>query len=227
MTLTVDLLRQWFLQFNSAYFGGALPVPAFGLSRARTRLGSMTCRCERTLFHRRCYDFTIRVSTFYDSTERDYQTVLLHEMIHYCIAYKGIRDTSAHGSEFLRMMHQLNSVHGWNISVSSPRRGKIPDTSRKCADVYAVLAITMHTGERYLSVVNPCYARTIDCQAQSVSQIAQHRWYMAHDPFFRTFPKVRTLRARRVTKEVYEEKTRSMEPMEVKSFTALRVGKVR
>lgn len=216
MTLTVDLLRQWFAQFNAAYFGDELPMPALGLSKARTRLGTMTCRGERTLFKRRFYDFAIRVSTFYDSTEREYQTVLLHEMIHYYITYKGIHDTSAHGSEFRRIMHRLNSEHGWNISVSSSGRGKTLDTSRQYADVYVVLAIIMHTGERYLSVVSPRYAATIDRQAQNVSQIAQHRWFVAHDSFFRTFPKVRTLRARRVTKEMYEEKTRSMEPLALK-----------
>ncbi len=32
MTLTVDLLRQWFAQFNAAYFGDELPMPALGLS---------------------------------------------------------------------------------------------------------------------------------------------------------------------------------------------------
>jgi hypothetical protein len=213
MTLTVEQLKQWFRQYNDAYFGSVLPMPALRLSKARTRLGTMSCRCERRLFRRRYYDFTISVSTYYESTEREYQNVLLHEMIHYYIAFKGIRDTLAHGREFHRIMLWLNQEYGWNISVSSPQRGKTPDASRTYNDDYVVLALTTRTGEHYLSVVNPKHVQLLDRQARSVQKIAQHKWFKSHDSYFRTFPKVRTLRGRRVSKEVYEEKLRTMDLM--------------
>ena len=216
MTLTVDLLRQWFVKFNTAYFADTLPVPALALSKARTRLGTMSCQCRHTVFGRRYSGFTIRVSTWYDCTEREYQTVLLHEMIHYYITYNGIRDTSAHGREFRRIMHWLNTEHGWNITISSKLRGMTPGGPQQRQEAMLVLAMVMRNGERYLSVVNPRHALHIDRTAQSVAEIVQHRWYMTHDTYFSTFPKVRSLRARRVTEEVYDEKTRSMTPLALK-----------
>lgn len=216
MILTVDLLRQWFGQFNDAYFAGALPMPRLALSKARTRLGSMACQCRRTLFGRKCSNFVIRVSTFYDCTEREYQTVLLHEMIHYYITYKGIRDTSAHGREFHRLMNWLNAEHGWRITVSSSVRGKQVSSAAPLTKNRLVLALLMRDGGRYLSVVSPRYAKIIDRQAQQAQQVAQHRWFMSADTYFATFTTVRSLRARKVTKDVYEEKTRSMTPLVLK-----------
>ena len=88
MTLTTDILRTWFRQFNADYFGDELPVPRLVLSKARTRLGTMACKCQRRLLKRVYTDFTIRISTYYDCNEREYQETLLHEMIHYYIIYE-------------------------------------------------------------------------------------------------------------------------------------------
>lgn len=44
--------------------------------------------------------FSIYISTYYDCSERDYQTVLLHEMIHYLICFLRLDDTSPHGVLF-------------------------------------------------------------------------------------------------------------------------------
>lgn len=216
MTLTVDLLRQWFGQFNSAYFADELPVPHLALSKARTRLGTMACQCRRTLFGRKYSNFIIRVSTFYDCTEREFQTVLLHEMIHYYITFKGIRDTSAHGCEFHRIMNWLNCEHGWHITVSSSVRGKAATEPAVRQKNRLVLALQIQDGGRMLSVVAPRHAPTIDRQAQTVPQIVQHRWFMSDDSYFASYSTVRSLRARRVTKEVYEEKIKSMTPLVLK-----------
>ena len=90
MILTTDILRTWFRQFNTDYFGGELPMPRIVLSKARTRLGTMACKCTRRLLKRVYSDFVIRISTYYECTEREFQETLLHEMIHYYIIYKCI-----------------------------------------------------------------------------------------------------------------------------------------
>ena len=82
MTLTTDTLRTWFKQFNAVYFGDELPVPRLALSKARTRLGTMACKSVRRIGRTVYTDFTIRISTYYDCTEREYQETLLHELIH-------------------------------------------------------------------------------------------------------------------------------------------------
>lgn len=219
MTLTTDILRTWFRQFNADYFGDELPVPRLALSTARTRLGTMSCKCIRRLTRRVYTDFTIRISTYYDCTEKEYQETLLHEMIHYYITYKHIPDTSSHGQVFREMMRRLNSQYGWHISVSSTMHGhRLNDTAaarRVCT--YVVLAIVAKDGTRMLSVVSPRSARKIDIMARAVDTISDHRWYMTQDDFFRDFPKVRSLRARKVAKDVYEKKTAAMQPITIKT----------
>ena len=217
MTLTVDLLRTWFKQFNADYFDNELPVPRIALSKARTRLGTMACRRVRKLLRWVYTDFTIRISTYYDCTEREYKETLLHEMIHYYITYKHIPDTSSHGRVFREMMLRLNREHGWHITVSSSMRGRqLTDASSAAKATYLVLAIVLDDGKRMLSVVNPRSARTIDAQAEGVRRIVDHRWFMTQDAYFRSFPRVRTLRGRIVSEDVYNEKTAAMQPLVLK-----------
>ena len=71
MTLTTDILRTWFRQFNTDYFGSELPMPRIVLSKARTRLGTMACKCTRRLMKRVYTDFTIRISTYYERVSGD------------------------------------------------------------------------------------------------------------------------------------------------------------
>lgn len=122
MNLTVEILKEWFVRFNADYFDGTLPLPRLALSRARTRLGSISYKRRRRWLKTEVYDFCIRVSTYYACSERDYQNVLLHEMIHYYIAYHRLRDTSAHGRLFRKMMAELNIRYGWQISISARKR---------------------------------------------------------------------------------------------------------
>ena len=88
----------------------------------------------------------------------------------------------------------------------------------KTVNTYVVLAIVLRNGQRMLSVVSPRSARKIDLMAQRANEIASHCWYMTQDNYFRDFPKVRSLRARRVTKEVYNEKTAAMQPLSFKGM---------
>lgn len=99
-------MEQWFTTFNEQYFDGGLPLPRLALSRSKTRLGSMSCkRVTRLLRGTKFSDFTIRLSNYYDLSERDFQNVLLHEMIHYHIAYtelKTLRHMESCSEEWLK-----------------------------------------------------------------------------------------------------------------------------
>lgn len=50
MQVNVELLKEWFADFNVRYFGGSLPVPAFAVGRSRTQLGCMSCKVRRKMF---------------------------------------------------------------------------------------------------------------------------------------------------------------------------------
>lgn len=217
MTLTTDMLRVWFRQFNADYFDDSLPMPRLALSKARTRLGTMSCKCHRRLTKRVYTDFCIRISIFYDCTEREYKETLLHEMIHYYITYNNIADTSAHGRVFHSMMNRLNNDHGWHITVSSSMRGHRPsDPQAQATSAYLVLAIVLKNGDRLLSVVSPRSARRVDTMARMADAIADHRWYMTHDSYFANFTRVRSLRAHRVDIALFDEKTAAMQPLAIR-----------
>lgn len=75
------------------------------------------------------YDFKLSMSTYYDMTDKQAKSVLLHEMIHYIIGYTGLKDTSAHGVVFKGLMDKLNSQYGWDIRVSTSTKGwKVSET---------------------------------------------------------------------------------------------------
>ena len=41
MIVTVEWMEKWFRFFDDEYFGGKLPTPELGVTRAKTRLGQM------------------------------------------------------------------------------------------------------------------------------------------------------------------------------------------
>lgn len=206
MTPTREQMRAWFDTFNRQYFNGELPLPRLALGSSRTRLGSMSCRRRHTLTGWKFSDFAIRLSTYYDCTEREMQTVLLHEMIHYYIAWKGIRDDAPHGSVFRSIMNRLNTRHGWDISVSASMRGRKTAAPHNDRRPRLVLALENSRGECFLTVVNPRYAAQLKSRLKNAADATQRAWFVSTDPFFSDFTTVRSLRARKVKREVFDEK---------------------
>ena len=64
MELTAQILRDWFGQFNTRYFGGELPEPRFVVNKAKRLLGQFSCRRVRKGFLRgyETVGYTIKVS---------------------------------------------------------------------------------------------------------------------------------------------------------------------
>jgi hypothetical protein len=215
MQVTKEWMERWFAQFNHDYFGDALPLPRLALSKSRTRLGSMSCKRQVRLFHSRLSDYAIHLSNYYDLSERQFQNVLLHEMIHYSIAYNGRKDSSPHGVVFRAMMEELNRKYGWELSVTTSTKnvekaGGIPQNK-----TYLILSMEMKDGRRFLSVVNPRAARQLERQTRLVADLASHGWYTTQNPYFFGFPAVRTLRARRIRKAEYDSLVADLKPFAI------------
>lgn len=205
MNCNLEWLTHWFDTFNLSYFEGSLPRPKLSLSRSRTRLGSMSCRRKMTWRGVRFTDFAIHISNYYDQSERDFQNVLLHEMIHYAIAYKGLKDTAPHGVVFKGMMEKLNKTYGWNIQVMCKTKNmQVAEANKKERD-FLVLALTLTTDEQMLSVINPQYAQNIEKHLMGIREVRDFAWFVSRDEYFRAFPQVRSLRGKKVTKDVYNK----------------------
>lgn len=205
-----------FMRFNTQYFDGVLPLPRLRTGRSRTQLGTMSCKRKTSWGRTNLYDFTISLSNYYDQTEHQFQSVLLHEMIHLSIAVSGVKDTSPHGVVFRGLMQRLNR-DGWDIQIMTKTRDytKAYTGSATVIAQYIVLALEMNDGKRFLSSVNPKFVRDINQQLRTIPQISHYAWFTTSDRWFESMPKVRSLRGRRVTAEVFQAKTQAMKPINV------------
>lgn len=221
MIVTVEWMEEWFRRFDHDYFGGKLPVPELGLTRAKTRLGQLAYKRATRRGRTKLYDFKLSMSTYYDMTDRQAKSVLLHEMIHYIIGFTGLKDTAPHGIVFRGMMDNLNRKYGWNIRVMTSTKGwkvseRVEERQKaKGPQTYLMLAIEMQDGKHYLSRVNPSFARRIESKLSLVRELRSHRWYTTQESYFEDYPQVRSLRGRRITKSDFEKLRNVLTPFEM------------
>ena len=221
MIVTIDWMEEWFKRFDQEYFGGKLPLPELSLTRAKTRLGQLAFKRASRWGRTKLYDFKLSMSTYYDMTEQQAKSVLLHEMIHYIIGYTGLKDTSPHGVVFRGMMDNLNRKYGWDIRVMTSTKGwkvseRVAEKKKaKGPQTYLMLAIELKNGKFYLSRVNPGFARRIEKQLPMVRELRSHRWYTTQESYFEDYPQVRSLRGRRITKNDFEKLQNVLVPFEL------------
>ena len=214
-------MEEWFTHFDREYFGGKLPLPEFGLTRAKTQLGQLAYKRATRWGRTKLYDFKLSISTYYDMTDKQAKSVLLHEMIHYVIGYTGLKDTSSHGIVFRGMMDNLNRKYGWDIRVMTSTKGwKVSEQVKekkaaKGPQTYLMLAIEMKDGKHYLSRVNPSFARRMEKQLSQVSSIDKHQWYTTQESYFEEYPQVRSLRGRRISKADFDGLLHVLTPIEM------------
>jgi hypothetical protein len=201
--LTIDYLRQAFEHYNDLIFEGKLPVPKLKWSRAKTRLGQMACKRKTSWGRTKYYDFTISISNYYKLTKEEIDDVLIHEMIHYSIAYTGLKDTSAHGIVFRGMMDKINRTFNRHITISV-RTCNLQARSAQQPKDYLILALKMKDGKYFLSSVNPSAAGKLAISLARAREIAHYAWYQSQDEYFNSMPRVRSLRGRQVSEEIYK-----------------------
>lgn len=221
MIVTIDWMEEWFKRFDQEYFGGKLPLPELSLTRAKTRLGQLAFKRASRWGRTKLYDFKLSMSTYYDMTEQQAKSVLLHEMIHYIIGYTGLKDTAPHGVVFRGMMDNLNRKYGWDIRVMTSTKGwkvseRVAEKKKaKGPQTCLMLAIELKDGKFYLSRVNPGFARRIEKQLPMVRELRSHRWYTTQESYFEDYPQVRSLRGRRITKGDFEKLQNVLTPFEL------------
>lgn len=221
MIVTIDWMEEWFKRFDQEYFGGKLPLPELGLTRAKTRLGQLAFKRSTRWGRTKIYDFKLSMSTYYDMTDKQAKSVLLHEMIHYIIGYTGLKDTAPHGVVFRGMMDSLNRKYGWDIRVMTSTKGwKVSENvvARKKAAgprTYLILAVEMKDGKHFLSRVSPRFARSLERQLLTAKEVSSHNWYTTQESYFADFPQVRSLRGRRITKVDFEKLRNVLTPFDM------------
>ena len=104
-----------FCLYNEKYFEGKLPTPLFDLLHSYRTCGYFQYSYRQVWFCKELYDFKIMITDYYDFTERQFTDIMVHEMIHYYLAYFGLDKRCRHGKEFKKMAERLNGQYGLNI----------------------------------------------------------------------------------------------------------------
>ena len=108
-----DILR-YFHKYNNEYFNGMLPPPEVKTISSLKIIG----RFEYD-YDSECpmYNQVIKITNAYDLTMKQFRDVLVHEMMHYYLAYVGIDVRCDHGEDFNRVSAIYNHRYGLNITV--------------------------------------------------------------------------------------------------------------
>ncbi len=188
-----DYLLHKFDEYNALIFKGELPRVPIILSNAKGYIGILRYkRRRRGLFGgEQLYDFRIFISTRLDLPEQEVQDTLIHEMIHYYIGLKGIRDTSAHGRVFRQLMNDINSRYDRHISISHKsnplQREEAADKSPK---FHAVAFVELKDGRFGIRVLPRIVQRILeyDWGLRHSGQVRSIVYYLTVDPYFNRFP---------------------------------------
>lgn len=194
MYITLDFARRAFDRFNRIIFGDKLPVPLFELARATTFLGQYKCRSERgVMMH------TLRFSSVLQLEERDWEDIVIHEMIHYYIGYFFIKDTSPHGQVFQRFMRQINQAFGRHVTVSrraSSLSAPRPPRMHRKRGMHTVAVLCLTDGRVAFKVL-PRVIDSIEYYCTHVLRsplVRSVRTYLSFDEFFEPYPSSKALK---------------------------------
>ena len=121
MEITIEIIRQKFREYNHQYFNRELPMPQIQLLKTYRTCGYFSCR--KIIGRRRLKGQRLEISCYYDWQEDALRDVIIHEMIHYYLAFKHIDNNLTHGEEFMKMARQMNSEYGMNVTVKVDTTG--------------------------------------------------------------------------------------------------------
>ena len=190
---TGHTLEERFDTFNGMCFEGALPRIPIKLSNARSFVGRLQYRPVRDWRGRtvRREDFVLRISTRFDLPEAEVEDTLIHEMIHYWIAWKGIKDTSTHGREFRLIMKEINALHDRHLTISHKSTPEEQDRDTRVRDHWFCVS-QLADGRTAITVAASTYVSRIRRAFRWSPTVRSQTWYTSTDPWFNRFPRCRS-----------------------------------
>lgn len=203
MMANPQFLIESFQRFNREIFSGELPVPRFELTRSRTFVGKLQYRIKRNRLGQICgyHNYVLKISILFDLPENELEDVVIHEMIHFWILVKNLKDSSSHGPVFRQLMNDINSRFGRNISIS--HKG-LPNLDRRrehyvCVCQLKGSSLTLSNGTRTstedkvgIVVCSKEMAQRLAPQIMKTLPVADTIWYRTNHLYFNKYPHVRT-----------------------------------
>lgn len=211
MTPTVPFIQQTFDRFDALCFEGVLPPVPIVLTKAKTFLGKMEYRQKRDIFGNviSCSDFRLKISTNFNLSQEEQEDVVIHEMIHYYIAFHRIKDTSVHGDTFKRMMAYINQKYGRHITLKHFSEVAQQRTSSAGGGTdsrkHYICISTFRDGTQGITCCASTKVFELYRLLPRYYDIAAMEWYGSIDPFFNRFPRSNTPKIYRITKDELDE----------------------
>lgn len=115
MVANLGNMAETFDRYNILYFEGKLPAPQFDLLHSFRTCGYFQYT-KGGWFDKTLYDPTIFITDYYDFTEGQFKDIMVHEMIHYYLAYFGLDKSCSHGRKFKKMAKRLNQSFNLNVT---------------------------------------------------------------------------------------------------------------
>ena len=192
MTVDLTYIENKFAAYNALIFGGQLPVPRFRLCRVKTYLGKCAYQRRKPFFGKEeFYNFELRFNCRMDLPAEEWDDIIIHEMIHYYIGFNHLRDRSAHGPVFCKLMKGINAKYGRHITIShklSPEQRLALADQRPKPHVVAV--VSFRHGSGGIKVL-PCEAAKVKQYYKKVlssPKVDSVRLYRTSNPFFNQYP---------------------------------------
>lgn len=194
MRATIEFLEKGFHRFNREIFRNELPLPQMRISSARSFVGQFKVERESSFVGlRKKETLYLTLSNVYDLEEKILEDVLIHEMIHFLIHFRKIRDTSSHGKNFRFLMNEINSKFGRNITVS--HRCTKEQLESDQAKAHSIVCLcTMTDGRKLCCRVSQSKVFEIHRAFQEWDKVAEEEWFWVYGSYFNRYRRVLTPR---------------------------------
>lgn len=187
MRPTLDYIKEKFDFYNKLCFDGTLPMPPISLNLRYGQMGVTSFRLEKNRdgkWHHT--DLSIEISIRLDLPEEEYIDTLVHEMIHYYLAYNDIFDDSPHGTEFCRKMQSITEKHDIKITIAFDPSDEY--LVNKISRIRYVCVLEFNDQRMGLAVVAKNKLFELWQLMPKVNGVRNVRWFVSNRAIFEQFP---------------------------------------
>lgn len=189
MKATIEFLRQRFDRYNKEIFGLQLPVPEMRITSARSFMGQFKSERKGGWIKGGETIYYITLSNRYDLEEKELEDILIHEMIHFFISVKKIKDTSSHGHQFRALMNEINRRHGRNITVSHRcTRQQLDSDDSKSHSIVCLCEMT--DGRKLVCRASQSRVFELHRAFSDWDKVASEQWYWVYGSYFNRYSRV-------------------------------------
>ncbi len=193
MRATLDFLENRYYIYNRDIFHNELPRPQMHISSARSFMGQFKVERQHRILGKSQESYHLTLSDRYDLEESTLEDVVIHEMIHFLIHYKKIKDTSSHGMYFRNLMNEINKRFGRHITVS--HRCTKKELESDDAKAHSIVCLcTMIDGRQLVCRVSQSKVFEIHHAFQEWDKVAKEEWYWVYGSYFNRYRRVLTPR---------------------------------